>query len=198
MSPITKPEDIAIVILAAGGSKRIGSPKQFLVYEGHSLLRHVAEIATQSEATMTYVVAGAETVRVKAELAGLSLHIIENKNWQEGLSSSLRAGINALPKNINAALLMLCDQPKVTTRLLNTLITSYQSSGKSIVACEYGKTLGVPALFDRSLFSELLTLTGDQGAKGIITRYADRAVQIPFPEGNIDIDTPSDYEALMR
>lgn len=190
--------DIAIVILAAGGSKRMGSPKQFLAYEGHSLLRHVAEIATQSDANMTYVVAGAETVRVKTELTGLPLQIVENPHWREGLSSSLRAGINTLPNTINAALLMLCDQPKVITKLLNTIMMSYESSGKPIVACEYGGILGVPALFARSLFPELLTLAGDQGAKGIITRYAETAVPIAFPEGKIDIDTPSDYEALTH
>ncbi len=198
MSSSIKRGKIAIIILAAGASKRMGSPKQFLSYKGHSLLRHVAEIATQSDAKMTYVVAGAETVRMKTELKGLPLQIVKNPYWRKGLSSSLRAGINALPNTISAVLIMLCDQPKVTTKLLNTLMMSHQPSQKLIVACEYGGTPGVPALFDRSFFPELLTLKGDRGAKSILRRYAETAVQIPFPEGNIDIDTLSDYEALTR
>ncbi|MBI3578783.1 MAG: nucleotidyltransferase family protein [Ignavibacteriales bacterium] len=198
MDSSVKQENIAIVILAAGGSKRMGSPKQFLTYKGRSLLRHVAEIATKSDATITYVVAGTEVSRIQTELGNLPVQIVENPHWHEGLSSSIRAGISALPNTITAALLMLCDQPKATTNLLNTIIMSYQLSGKLIVACEYGEILGVPTLFDHSLFPALLKLKGDQGAKGIITRYADTAIRIPFPEGAIDIDTPFDYEALTR
>lgn len=198
MSSTLRRENIAIVILAAGGSKRMGSPKQFLTYKGHSLLRHVAEIASKSDATMTYVVAGAGVSRIQTELVNLPIQFVENPHWHEGLSSSIRAGISALPDNISAALLMLCDQPKVTSNLLNTIIMSYLLSGKLIVACEYSEILGVPALFDHSLFPALLKLKGDQGAKGIITRYADTAVPIPFPEGAIDIDTPFDYETLTR
>lgn len=198
MDSSVKRENIAIVILAAGGSKRMGSPKQFLTYKGHSLLRHVVEVAIKSDVTLTYVVAGAEVSRMQTELGNLPIRIVENPHWHEGLSSSIRAGISALPDTFSAAVLMLCDQPKVTTKLLNTIIMSYQLTGKLIVACEYEEILGVPALFDRSLFPELLKLKGDQGAKGIITRYADAAVQISFPEGAIDIDTPFDYEALTR
>ena len=198
MSSTLKRENIAIIILAAGGSKRMGSPKQFLTYKGHSLLRHVAEIALKTDATMTYVVAGTEVSRIQTELINLPIQVVENPHWHEGLSSSIQAGISALPDTISAALLMLCDQPKVTSNLLNTIIMSYLLSGKLIVACEYGEILGVPALFDHSLFPALFKLKGDQGAKGIITRYADTAVQIPFPEGAIDIDTPFDYEALTR
>lgn len=198
MDSSVKRENIAIVILAAGGSKRMGSPKQFLTYKGHSLLRHVVEVAIKSDVTLTYVVAGAEVSRMQTELGNLPIRIVENPHWHEGLSSSIRAGISALPDTFSAAVLMLCDQPKVTTKLLNTIIMSYQLTGKLIVACEYEEILGVPALFDHSLFPELLKLKGDQGAKGIITRYADAAVQIPFPEGAIDIDTPFDYEALTR
>lgn len=198
MDSSVKRENIAIVILAAGGSKRMGSPKQFLTYKGHSLLHHVVEVAIKSDVTLTYVVAGAEVSRMQTELGNLPIRIVENPHWHEGLSSSIRAGISALPDTFSAAVLMLCDQPKVTTKLLNTIIMSYQLTGKLIVACEYEEILGVPALFDRSLFPELLKLKGDQGAKGIITRYADAAVQIPFPEGAIDIDTPFDYEALTR
>jgi molybdenum cofactor cytidylyltransferase len=189
---------VAILLLAAGGSSRMGTCKQLLNYKGHSLLRHTAEIAVSSRASMTIVVLGAHAIRLKEELAGLPLEFAENGLWQEGIGSSIQAGVSALPSTVAGVIIMLCDQPLVSRELLNTIIGAYRSSGKGIVASEYAGTQGVPALFDRSFFPALLSLNGNTGAKSLITGSPGDVHGIPFPEGSIDIDTPADYRTIRK
>ena len=187
---------IAIVLLAAGESSRLGRPKQLLRYKGKSLLAHMVEIALASKADSTYVVLGAHLQELKSELDDPRVYIVENKDWQAGMSSSLQAGIKALPAVTHAALILLCDQPLTTTILLDTIISTYRSSGYPIVACEYASTVGVPALFSRRFFQEFLVLSGDKGAKQIIQRHARDVVTVPFPDGAVDIDMESDLDRL--
>jgi molybdenum cofactor cytidylyltransferase len=171
----------------------MGTPKQLLQYRNRSLIRYLAEIALASGASSLCVVLGAESARARQELADLPAILLENPRWAEGMSSSVRAGVAWVPANVHAAIIMLCDQPLVSSALLNSMIDAYVSSGKRIVACEYTGTLGVPVLFDRSLFPELSNLTGDSGAKQIITWHPEDVYQISFPGGSVDLDTPSDF-----
>lgn len=176
----------------------MGTCKQLLEYEGRSLLRHTAEIAVSSQASTTIVVLGADATRLRAELAGLPLKLTENVRWEDGIGSSIRAGVSELPSTVAGVIIMLCDQPLVSRELLNTIIEAYRSSGKGIVASEYAGTQGVPALFDRSFFPALLSFNGNTGAKSLILGRPGDVHGIPFPEGSIDIDTPADYGTIKK
>ncbi len=188
--------NIAILLLAAGGSTRFGSPKQLLPYKGKPLIQHLAETALHSKASATYVVLGAATEKIRPVLSGLSAQIILNDQWQEGIGSSIRVGINTFSKEVDAALIMLCDQPLATSEILNRIIEAHQTSTKPIIASEYANTLGVPALFAKSLFPELLNLQGDRGAKQIIQSYSNDVASVPFPGGAVDINTVDDLKLL--
>ena len=194
----THPEKkVAILLLAAGPSRRLGTPKQMLPYKDRSLLRHITEIAVASKACQTCVVLGAGARRLEKEIAHLPVESVYNPEWDEGLGSSIRSGVAAVPDVADAVLILLCDQPLVSAELLDELIGAYRSSGKAIVACEYGGNLGAPALFDRSLLPELAGLGGDRGAKQIIAAHAEEVYRIAFPEGAVDVDTMNDYQSLI-
>jgi len=188
---------VAAILLAAGGSTRLGQPKQLLPYCDRSLLRYVAETAQASAVGEVFAVLGFEAERMNSELRGLNVRSIVNPQWEEGVGSSIHAGVSSLSTSIDATLLLLCDQPLITTELLNTVISTHEMSGKAIVACEYGGTIGVPALFARSFFSDLLRLQGDRGAKQLILQHADELATVPFPGGIVDIDTAADYDRFL-
>ena len=189
----------ALIILAAGSSTRLGQPKQKLFYKGKSLLKHAVDEGLASRCYPVLVVLGANEGEVRAEIDSNEVQSVLNKDWENGMSSSIKCGINALVKSnpdVSEVILMLCDQPFVDAEILNKLITQKQLSGKAIAACTYDNTLGTPVLFDRIFFSQLLCLEGQQGAKKLIFNNKDQVVSIPFPFGNIDIDTMEDYEKL--
>ena len=191
----------AIVVLAAGGSARLRSPKQLVPYRGRSLLRHAVEVALAGEQPATgpvVVVLGAAAERLSPELAGLDVRVVVNDRWEEGLSSSVRAGLDALASAgaPDAALFTTCDQPLVTADLLRRIIAAYEASRSPIVACEYAGTLGVPALFDHSLWGELTELRGDAGARGVIERHLAETVRVPFPDAALDVDSAGDVRRV--
>jgi molybdenum cofactor cytidylyltransferase len=196
----TEKSSIAIIILAAGASTRMGKPKQLLEYKGRSLIQHAVEVAIASVCYPIIVVLGAYAEDIKPEIATLSVEAIENSFWQQGMSTSIRIGIETLNKSnckAEAAILMLCDQPFVSPCLIERLIKVYQTTQAPIVASEYDRILGVPALFDRTLFPQLTILSNDTGAKKIIQKYVRQVAKVSFPEGIIDIDTPQDYSSAI-
>lgn len=170
----------------------MGLPKQLLQLHGKSLLRHAADTALAARQAEVVAVLGFESDRMKHELDDLPVRIILNPAWQEGVASSIKGGITALPKTVDAALMLLCDQPFVTTELLIRLITSC-TDNRPIAATGYEQSSGVPACFKRSLFPELLQLSGDHGAKQVINQNQARVTTIPFNAATIDIDTLEDY-----
>lgn len=185
--------DVALVLLAAGASNRFGRPKQLIQFKGHSLLRHLAEVALASNAASVHIVLGAYAEFLKHQLHGIKVRTVVNPDWNFGISSSVRTGVKDLSRSVKSALIVLCDQPYVTSQLLNRMMETFEETKKLIVACEYENSLGVPALFDRKLFGELENLSGDRGAKQVIMRHRNEVATIPFPEGSIDIDTPQDF-----
>lgn len=191
------PKPVSIAILAAGESSRLRASKQLIKFQGKSLLRHIAEITSTTEASEVLVILGFRESLFRQELSGLKISIVENPNWSEGISSSIIAATRAVHANSSGILFLTVDQPFVSTELLNRIIHHYQTTEASIVACEYSGTVGIPALFDRSMFPELLQLTGGRGAKDIIVQHRSNSLLIPFPEGEIDIDTPDDLEKLQ-
>lgn len=192
--------DVGLIVLAAGASTRMGTPKQLLRYNRQTLIHHIVEVAIASVCQPVIVVLGAYAERIQPEIDPLKIHIVENPLWREGMSTSIRLGVetlNVINPEAEAVVIMLCDQPFVSPQLINQLVEIHQTSGKLIVASEYASTLGVPALFNRALFAKLTTLSGTAGAKQLIKNYAQEVLAIPFPDGLIDLDTPTDYEQLL-
>ncbi len=189
-----------IIILAAGASTRMGQPKQLLPYEGGNLLQHTIDTAVGTGFHPVIVVLGAKANEMLPAIENNNIIIAENKQWAKGLGSSVRAGISTLMKHLPAAdsvVLMLCDQPFITAALLNQLIETKAATNKYIIATMYRDTVGVPVLFDKSFFRELLQLQGQNGAKKLLLQYPNEVATVPFPEAAVDIDTPEDYEQLF-
>ncbi|MEZ5427150.1 MAG: nucleotidyltransferase family protein [Pyrinomonadaceae bacterium] len=194
----TQPQ-IGLILLAAGESRRMGSPKQILRFEGETLLRRAARAAVESDCRPVIVVLGAGAEILRNELERLPVEIAVNRDWPDGMGGSIRAGLERLLEidvEVEAAIITVCDQPAVSAGVIGRLIEKYLKTGALIVASAYARTLGVPALFDRRIFSELKELPPGSGAKMLIERYSAEVVSVPFPEGAIDIDTPEDYRRM--
>jgi xanthine/CO dehydrogenase XdhC/CoxF family maturation factor/CTP:molybdopterin cytidylyltransferase MocA len=192
---------VGLVILAAGGSARLGAPKQLLPFEGRSLLRRTVEAALASRCEPVAVTVGAREEQMRAELAGLPVRIVLNEAWSEGLSTSVKAGleeIEALEGEVDAIIFTPCDQPALDADLLNRLIAAHEKSGKPIVVSGYGEAWGAPMLVARRFWPELKALRGDRGAQPVAYRHAGEVECVPFPEGACDIDTREDYETLLK
>jgi molybdenum cofactor cytidylyltransferase len=178
----------------------MGTPKQLLRLGQSSFIGRAIETALASECDPIIVVLGACAEQIRPEVVPFPVKIAESK-WQAGMSASIRAGLQKLAATdptIEAAILMLCDQPFVSVALVNQLVTTYRHKGSAIVASAYSGKLGVPALFNRTLFPELMQLQGADGAKSLLEKYADQAAAIPFPHGAIDIDTPTEYMQIQQ
>jgi molybdenum cofactor cytidylyltransferase len=189
---------VAVIILAAGSSSRMGRPKQLLKIDGVSFVRRTAETALASQCNRVFVVTGAQGDAVEKELDGLDVSIVTNPLWHSGMGSSIRSGVQALKRDRNtcdSALFLLIDQPAVTAALLNTVIDAYRM-GANLVACAYAGSVGVPALFAAAYFDALASLPADKGAKMLLKRHSADLMRIPFPEGAFDIDTQADFERL--
>lgn len=192
---------VAAIVLAAGASTRMGRPKQLLPYRGRSLLRHMAIEAIASQCYPIIVVLGAYAEQIKPEVNDLDLQVVENQQWAEGIGTSIRAGIaklTATSQTIQATIVILCDQPLVSSQQLDRLVEAYYSTHSAIVASEYAETLGVPALFSRELFAELMMLDAVTGAKRVIGQHIQEVYPVSFPAGAIDLDTPTDYEQFEK
>jgi molybdenum cofactor cytidylyltransferase len=186
------------VILAAGESSRMGRCKQLLPFRGSTLLRNAVQTALTAGGH-TVVVLGAGSATLRSHLADFPAAIAENPDWREGMASSIRVGLGRLLQscpNAQGVLFMVCDQPMVTPLLLQTLFKMHEAAADLIVASEYDGTIGVPALFGRRYFPELLTLEGKRGARQIMEAHRAEVVTVPFPEGIMDVDLPSDFEHL--
>jgi molybdenum cofactor cytidylyltransferase len=191
---------VGAVVLAAGSSSRMGSPKQTLQFGGESLLRRAVLAAIGAGCRPVVVVTGAHSELSRREFEGLDVREVLNTDWETGMASSVRAGVKGLvdeDADVSAALLLLCDQPHVTARIISALVEAHRANGKAIVASRYGGSFGVPALFSRTLFAELTRLEGMSGAKEIIKRHAQEAHFLPFREGEVDVDTPDDFSRLI-
>lgn len=199
MCPLNKPATIGLIILAAGASTRMGKPKQLLPFQGQSLIQYSTQIGLTSRCFPVVVVLGANASLIKLDIKDLPVFITENTKWMHGMASSIHSGLEMLLSinpNVEAAIIMLCDQPFVKATLLNQLIDTYHQSQKPIIACSYEGTLGVPTLFDKSYFAQLQALKGQEGARKIIASHSSLVEKISFPQGSVDIDTPEDYLSL--
>ncbi|MCE6989905.1 NTP transferase domain-containing protein [Dyadobacter sp. CY323] len=190
----------SIVILAAGNSSRLGEPKQLLKYQNKTLIRHITETALASGFSEVIIVTGSNSERIENELNGLKCHFTYNANWAEGMGSSIAQGIHGLQSmNILSAgvILAVSDQPFVDISLFQSLIDQKTRTNAGIVASSYAGTLGTPVLFSEKYFTDLLKLSGAEGAKKLLSKFSNEVTSCPFPLGNIDIDTKEDYKNLL-
>jgi molybdenum cofactor cytidylyltransferase len=191
--------NVGAIILAAGGSSRFGRPKQLLPFQGETLVRRAVRSASEGGCGWIAVVAGEERNLIEMELRETPAVLVENRDWQRGLGSSIRCGLSHLLSSrpgLDAVVLIACDQPFVDARIIQSLIAQQETSGKPIVASSYANTLGVPALFARTCFDSLLALPDDSGAKALIESRSADVAQVEFEQGALDIDTPADFERI--
>ncbi len=192
----------SVVVLAAGGSSRLGAPKQLVRFEGEPLVCRAARVATESGARSVVVVTGASGEAVEEVLGDACVRLAFNAGWAEGPGSSVRVGVEALLADTSRGrgeitVLMLCDQPFVTPEHLRALAERV-GRGHPAAASAYGGEgeLGVPAAFAEELLPELLALSGGQGARPVLMRHREHVALVPFTEGLFDVDTPADLERL--
>jgi molybdenum cofactor cytidylyltransferase len=190
---------VAAIVLAAGGSARMGQPKQLLHIGDRPMVRHVTETVMAVGLAQVVVVTGADAEAVSAALADLPVDIVLNESWAEGMSGSIRAGLGALRSEIQAAMLVLGDQPALTPEALEMLVARYRATRAHIIAPFYQGRRGNPVLFDRVMFSELLAVQGDRGGRLLVERHRDEVerVDLQDPAVIMDIDSPQDYEGIL-
>ena len=187
---------IHVVVLAAGASTRFGSTKQLVRVNGRPLMHTIVSRAVELAGHSVTVVLGANA----GELAPLLKHspasVAVNRDWAEGIASSIREGLKHAPSTADGVLIALADQVAVTTEDLRRLAGAWRRNPVAIAAAQYGGNVGVPAIFPRWCFRELNELRGDRGAQMLLQRHTDRLVRLPMPSAELDIDRPEDLLAL--
>ncbi len=185
--------ELAILILAAGNSSRLGHAKQLVPYRGKPLLQHVIDHAKESQLGEVYVVLGAWYQELKSEIS--AVNILRNENWQQGMGSSVATGVAALSPHIKGVIILQCDQPYLSA---SYLVEFAEYISDKILISDYGLASGPPSYFPAEYFDALIKLDGEKGAKAIIKEHMGKVTKVPFPEGSIDIDTEEDLKHLFE
>ena len=186
------PPTLHVIVLAAGASTRFGSPKQLVRLNGRPLLHLAVSRAVAVAGQAVTVVLGANAAGLAPLLRHTPATVVINRDWAEGMGSSVRAGVAAVPATADAAMLMLADQPAITPEDLRRLVATWRRQPQCIVAAHYSGTTGVPAIFPREDFAALSALRGDSGARALLRQGGGRVVRVPLQSAAIDIDTPED------
>jgi len=219
-------ETLGVVLLAAGGSTRLGQPKQLIPIDGEALVARTArrllclQPATHGEALVArtarrllclepatlLVVTGCASVEVSDQLSSLPLQLVHNPDWRQGMGkgmgTSIAVGVNCLPAKVKGVLIMLCDQWRVDHADLKRLLEAWNTDISDIAVARWEKDkafiFGPPAVFPRTLFHELESLSGDQGAKRVIEKYQDRSTFIMMENAAFDLDEPADLQQITK
>jgi len=190
---------IPAIILAAGASWRLGQPKQLVRVADETLLERTIRVVCESGIEAVFVVLGAHREKI-AECVDLSrVRVVVNPAWEEGIASSLHAGLRAVAEEspeASGVLLLVCDQPALSAEHLNALLHASDDVRKGgIVASSYAGIAGIPAIFPESQFQNLLALRGDAGARSLLRDPRCPLIEVPFAGGEVDVDTPQDLAA---
>lgn len=191
---------VPAIILAAGASSRLGQPKQLVGIQGETMLERALRLAREAGAAPVLAVLGANFASICASISFEGSIPVLNDQWEQGISSSIHAGLNEADVRAPGspgALVMTCDQPRLTAEHLRALLAAFDAqTAPSIIASSYAGTQGIPAVFPRSAFHALHALRGDKGARGVIKKPPCHVVGLPFDGGEVDIDLPSDLAQL--
>lgn len=188
---------INAIILAAGSSSRMGQSKQLLPWGNESLLRHAVNTALQSGVNTVFVVLGSNADAHRNEIKDLDVTIVVNNEWQRGMGSSLKAGLHQALNGADGIMLMVCDQPLISSSHLVALINNFKDAESKIVASRYQDAVGVPAVFSKDMIGELMNIPDDQGARSVIAAHLSQTSFIELASGT-DVDTPDDYARLIQ
>jgi len=191
-------KSVSAVVLAAGGASRYGELKQLLDWKGQPFVRVVAETAIEAGLSPVIVVTGAQQEKVRQAVEDLPVEIVFNPDWKDGQSTSMRIGLQTVPLHSSANIFLLADQPQIPVQLLCTLVDVHTRTDYPVVAPQVGESFTNPVLFARRIFPLLERITGDKGGRAIFERHPPHL--IPWPEASIslDVDTPKDYQDLLR
>jgi molybdenum cofactor cytidylyltransferase len=187
----------SIIILAAGNSSRMGQSKQLLKIGEENLLQHSVKTAMDAGIEKVVVVLGADDKAHAQSIEQFPVSVVVNDKWQSGMGSSLKAGLNFLLTNspaISGVIVMVCDQPLVTSKHIESLLAIHHKKGKPLVASRYSNTYGVPALFTKKYFNQILALGDNEGAKKIIMTHEKDLALMDLPEAAVDLDTMEDVQ----
>lgn len=188
--------NIYCVVLAAGESRRYGRTKLLEKWGGKPLLRHALEAAQIVCPRRVCLVTGNDANAILDAASGLADIVVHNSEFESGISSSIRSGVDACSEHADALLIVLADQPLVTAAHLSTLIETWESETSKIVVSAYAETIGPPALFGRRYFDQLGNLSGDSGAKSVLREHGASVRPVSFEPAAVDIDTPVDLQKL--
>lgn len=197
-----KTSNIAVIILAAGASKRMETPKQLLNWGSETLISNAIQKALKLNTDEVIVVLGANYELIKDEIQDFPITILYNTDWELGLGKSIAYSVNYLlekKSKIDGVLIKLVDQPFITVDYLNELILNFSTTNKQIIATLYDhKKVGVPAIFDKMYFKKLSHLNDDYGAKSIMRKNESSIKALPPPVKNVDLDFKEDYEKFYK
>ena len=189
-----------IIILSAGNSSRLGSPKQLLKYKDTTLVQHTISAAEKSTFRPIVLVLGAHAEEILKSLQ-LQVKYLVNQNWEQGISTSITAGVKKILE-LNAEctdiIITVSDQPHISTAVFQALAKERLNNKKHIIASRYAQAIGTPVLFNKKYFEDLLSLQGHTGAKPILQKNTEDITTVPFELGDIDIDTQTDYNNLIK
>ncbi len=185
--------------MAAGGSSRLDSPKQLLSWGNDYLINSIIDVVSQAGIAPIYIILGSQADEIRRVIHHPTVKFVFNPQWQAGMSSSIQRGVEALPEDIDGAFIFLSDQPFITPALIGQISETFLDTNASIAAPRVGSQQCNPVLFRRTLFPELMTISGDRGAKSLLAQH--KVAWVDWPDENLllDIDSAEDYrQALVK
>lgn len=192
---------IAAIVLAAGGSTRMGRPKQLIQINGESLIDRAARIAIDSNFDPIVIVLGSDAQTISRELSDLKIDCVVNEAWKTGIGSSIRRGVDrvlSIAPRIDAIAILLCDQPRITSQKLRKMHEHFVRGGKPVCVSKFGDSIGPPVIVGREFFDALQTLPDAAGAKSVWENHPESVCEFKCEEASFDLDTPADLDRLRR
>jgi len=192
---------VSVLILAAGSSSRMGKIKQLLPWKESTLLEHTIKIAKLSKANEVLVILGSKARLIKETIKTREVIFLENTKWERGLGTSISCGVDYLlnhNKEADAVLILLADQALMDTEYLDKIIDLHCSGKIDLIGTRYADKIGVPALFERTYFSDLQKLDGDHGAQLFLKNFGDKVFGLNPLGKAFDVDTLEDYNRLLK